>query len=144
MTTLRLQRFRFAPVLGAASLLLCAATAPAPAGAPGSDPDKLVILFPEGSASLGARADATLDQASHLYRAGNPIVMVVTGSADTSGDPAQNLTLSERRARVVLNGLVSRGIPVAKLQLLAAGATEPSGDGGPADPDNRRAVITWR
>ena len=106
-------------------------------------PDKLVILFNEGSATITGSGDATLDEASHLYRVGNPIVMVVTGSTDSVGNPERNLTLSEQRARVVLNGLVARGIPVAKLQLLATGATEATGDGG-AQPADRSAVITWR
>ncbi len=109
-------------------------------------PDKLVILFDEGSAAITGGGRATLDEASHLYRVGNPIVMIVTGSTDSVGDAAQNLTLSERRARVVLDGLVARGIPVQKLQLLAAGETEAtsSGGGGAPQPAERNAVITWR
>ncbi len=105
-------------------------------------PDKLVILFNEGSSTITSSGDATLDQASHLYRVGNPIVMIVTGSTDGVGNPEQNLSLSAHRARVVLDGLVARGIPVAKLQFLAAGATEAAG--GAAQPTDRSATITWR
>ena len=109
-------------------------------------PDKLTILFQDGSASIGDSGIATLDQASRLYRAGNPIVMIVTGATDTTGNPAGNLKLSERRAQAVLNGLVERGVPIAKLQLLAAGSTAPVVDApaGASAPGNRRVDINWR
>ena len=135
-------------VASAAALLLLLGASPAARSAENEAqtakaPDKLVILFNEGSSSITQSGAATLDEASHLYRVGNPIVMIVTGSTDAVGDPQRNLSLSERRARVVLDGLVARGIPVAKLQLLAAGATEAPSSGA-AQPEDRRAVITWR
>ncbi len=109
-------------------------------------PDKLTILFPDGSSAISQTGTDTLDQASRLYRAGNPIVMIVTGSTDSTGDAARNLVLSERRARAVLNGLVERGVPVAKLQLLAAGSTEPAPDAPSSGsaPADRRVDIRWR
>ena len=117
------------------------AAAPAPAAS-----DKLTILFSPGSAALNGDGTATLDKASRLYRAGNPIVMIVSGSTDATGSPQGNLTLSERRARAVLTGLVDRGIPVQRLQLLAAGTTEPAVKTAPgqAESENRRVDITWR
>ena len=125
--------------LGLASALPAAAHAAAA-------PDKLTILFGNGSASIGESGVATLDQASRLYRAGNPIVMIVTGATDATGNPAGNLKLSERRAQAVLAGLVERGVPIAKLQLLAAGSTAPVVDApaGTSAPDNRRVDINWR
>ena len=109
-------------------------------------PDKLTILFPDGSAKVGQDGIATLDQASRLYRAGNPIVMIVTGSTDATGNASRNLVLSERRAKAVLDGLVERGVPVAKLQLLAAGSTEPAPNApaSGAAPEDRRVEIRWR
>jgi outer membrane protein OmpA-like peptidoglycan-associated protein len=117
------------------------ATNPAPTA-----PSSLVLHFDSGSASVRPQDVALLDQASRLYRAGNPIVMIVTGSADTTGSPAANLRLSEQRANNVLQGLVSRGIPVERFQVTAKGQTDlvvPT----PADKSeerNRRVEITWR
>ncbi len=130
-----------ATLLGAPAM---AASTTDPSAAPA--PDKLTILFAPTSTAIGADGDATLDKASRLYRAGNPIVMIVSGTTDTTGSPSGNLTLSERRARAVLNGLVERGIPVARLQLLAAGTTDLAVKTGPnvSEAENRRVDIRWR
>ena len=127
-------------------LALSALIAPLVTAAAAAAPDKLTILFPDGSARIDGSGVSTLDQASRLYRAGNPIVMIVTGATDATGDASQNLVLSERRARAVLDGLVERGVPIAKLQLLAAGSTVPavSEPSGAAAPENRRVEISWR
>ena len=129
------------------AFLAAMASSPLLAGpAIADDASKLTILFAPASATVDAQGQATLEKASRLYRAGNPIVMIVAGSTDTTGSPAGNLSLSERRARSVLEGLVEHGIPVARLQLLAAGSTDLAVKTGPQtpDPQNRRVDITWR
>jgi outer membrane protein OmpA-like peptidoglycan-associated protein len=116
------------------------AASPAP-----SAPSSLVLHFDPGSATVRQQDVPLLDQASRLYRAGKPIVMIVTGSADTTGSPAANLQLSERRANNVLQGLVSRGIPVEKFQVVAKGETDPLVPTKPdvAEERNRSVEITW-
>ena len=79
--------------------------------------DSITVLFPMGSATLAADQSDQLDKASRLFRDGNPVVMVVTGTADTVGDPVSNLDLSISRARAVTAGLVQRGIPIERLQV---------------------------
>ena len=72
--------------------------------------------------------------------------MIVTGSADTTGSAAANLRLSELRANNVLQGLVSRGIPVERFQVMAKGQTDlvvPT-PAGTSEERNRRMEITWR
>jgi outer membrane protein OmpA-like peptidoglycan-associated protein len=120
--------------------------APSAAGPAPSAPSSLVLYFDAGSATVRQQDAQLLDQASRLYRAGKPIVMIVTGSADTTGSAAANLQLSERRANNVLQGLVSRGIPVEKFQVIAKGQTDPVVP-TPAETSegrNRRVEITWR
>jgi outer membrane protein OmpA-like peptidoglycan-associated protein len=72
--------------------------------------------------------------------------MIVSGSADTTGSAARNLRLSQQRADNVLKGLVSRGIPIERFQVLAKGETDPMVQTKPgvAEQDNRRVEITWR
>ncbi len=117
------------------------ANTPAP-----SAPSSLVLYFAPGSASIRHQDVALLDQASRLYRAGKPIVMIVTGSSDMTGSASANLHLSQQRADNVLQGLVARGIPVERFQVIAKGQTDPvvptSSD--VAEERNRRVEITWR
>ena len=109
-------------------------------------PDSLDFYFAPGSTKLRAEDVALLDKASRLYRDGNPIVMVVAGSSDTVGSPESNLKLSQARADAVLQGLVARGIPVGRFQVLAKGVTDlPVQTGeGVANQENRRVDLTWR
>lgn len=123
-------------------------SAPAPGGtSEGADPaGKLVLLFATGQAALNARNEAILDQASRLYREGRPIIMIVSGSTDAVGSPVENLLLSQRRATAVARGLVARGIPAERTQILAKGETNaavPTPRGVP-EAQNRRVEITWR
>ncbi len=123
-------------------------TNPAPSAAkpePPSAPSSLVLYFEPGSATIRQQDVQLLDQASRLYRAGKPIVMIVTGSADATGSAAVNLQLSERRANNVLQGLVSRGIPVERFQVIAKGQTDPAvtTKQDVAEERNRRVEITW-
>lgn len=106
----------------------------------------ITILFPTGSARVNRDQDQLLDQAARLFRDGNPVVMVVTGSADTVGDPATNLDLSIDRARAVTAGLADRGIPVDRLQVLGQGNSElpVRTEDEISNEANRSAQITWR
>ena len=129
-------------------------TAPAPVAAPapggavqGAEPaGKLVLLFNTGAYGLDARNEALLDQASRLYREGRPIIMIVSGSTDAVCQPAENLLLSQRRATAVVRGMIARGIPAERTQILAKGETNPAvpGQRGVPEPQNRRVEITWR
>ena len=122
-----------------------AASADAQTPAP-TAPSSLVLYFNPGSATIRAQDVALLDQASRLYREGKPIVMVLTGGTDSTGSASANLRLSQRRAESVLNGLVARGIPVERFQLIAKGETEPVVPTSRGEPEerNRRVEITWR
>lgn len=108
--------------------------------------DGITILFATGSSRLNEDQRDELDRAARLFRDGNPVVMVVTGTADTVGDPLTNLDLSISRARAVANGLVDRGIPVERLQVLGQGNSElpETTDDEVSNAKNRSAQITWR
>ncbi len=118
-----------------------AATSAAPTA-----PSSLHLFFDRGSATVRPNDTALLDQASRLYRDGKPIVMIVSGSTDSTGSAAANLSLSQRRANNVLQGLVSRGIPIERFQVVAKGATDPmvATPAGVPEERNRCVEITWR
>jgi outer membrane protein OmpA-like peptidoglycan-associated protein len=109
-------------------------------------PAPLVVYFDMGSSTIRNEDKAVLDHASRAYNEGKPIVMILTGTADRTGDAQVNLELSERRAAAVLRGLLARGIPADRFQVLAKGETElpvPTNP-GVAELQNRRVEITWR
>jgi OOP family OmpA-OmpF porin len=126
--------------------LICAAGGAVAQSQPAKAPDSLLLYFASGSTAVNKEGLALLDQASRLYREGKPIVMVVSGSTDSVGSAAGNLKLSQQRADAVLQGLIARGIPAERFQVLAKGETEPAVPAakGTAEPRNRRVEITWR
>lgn len=135
------------PAPGAASGGTSGATSPAPtAAAEPAKPEPLVIYFDLGSASIRPQDMAVLDKASRLYSDAHPLVMIVSGATDSVGPAQFNLELSQRRAEAVLRGLVARGIPADRFQVLAKGGTEPTVATplGVAEPRNRRVEIAWR
>jgi outer membrane protein OmpA-like peptidoglycan-associated protein len=109
-------------------------------------PAPLVVYFDLGSAAIRSDDKVVLDHASRAFNEGKPIVMILTGTADRTGDAAVNLELSQLRAAAVLKGLIARGIPADRFQVLAKGETElpvPTNP-GVAEAQNRRVEITWR
>jgi len=109
-------------------------------------PDSITVLFQTGSAAVTPQEAAKLDQAARLYRDGKPLLMTVAGSADSVGNPVANLRISQRRADAVFQGLVDRGIPAERFQVVAKGETQPAVETSPGVPEarNRAAVITWK
>ena len=137
-----------------AFLVACSLAAPASAqtaAAPTEDvqpaaPAPLTVYFDAGSSTIRNEDRIVLDKASRAYNEGKPIVMILTGSADRTGQAENNLELSHRRAGAVLKGLLNRGIPADRFQVLDKGETDlpvPT-DRGVAEPKNRRVDITWR
>ncbi len=117
-----------------------------PAQEPAQEQDSLKVYFESGSARIGDDQRATLDQAARLFREGSPILMIVAGGADTVGAPDRNLDLSVERAQAVVDGLVARGIPADRLQLVGRGNSELAVEtpAGVDSRENRRVEITWR
>ena len=123
----------------------CLAQSATPTSVKTGAPSSLEILFDQGSSRLRSSAKETLDSASRAYSEGKPIVMIISGSSDRSGNANANLKLSQRRANAVFQGLLDRGIPAERFQILAKGETElaiPT-PRGIAKRENRRVVITW-
>ena len=69
-----------------------------------------------GSSMIRNEDKAVLDHASRAYNEGKPIVMILTGTAERTGNAEEILVLSERRAAAVLKGLLARGIPADQFQ----------------------------
>lgn len=130
----------------AAFLVLSGAAAAQPAPPSANGPAPLVVYFKSGSAAVRPQDEAVLDRASRAYNEGHPIVMSLNGGSDKAGSPGSNLLLSQQRTNAVLRGLVARGIPIERFQLVAKGQTDLAVNtaAGVADERNRRVEISWR
>jgi outer membrane protein OmpA-like peptidoglycan-associated protein len=120
-----------------------AATAAAPAAtaaAPRPSDESLTIDFTEASARLSSTAVAQMDHAARLYRDASPEVMIISGHSDMTGGEYLNLLLSARRAEAVKQGLVARGIPANRLQVVAVGEAQLV----PGVTPSPSVVVTWR
>lgn len=99
-------------------------------GAPGSQQEFLVsvgdrVFFETDSSSLTPTAMATLDkQAAWLQRYSNYRVML-EGHADERGTREYNVALGARRAAVVVNYLVSKGIDQRRITSKSFGKERP-------------------
>ena len=101
------------------------------------------VTFDVGSATLKPEFRDTLDKvAQSLIQYPNSLVDVY-GHTDSTGSDAFNQTLSENRARTVMNYLVSRGVPASRLKSQGFGETMPvaSNDTAEGRAKNRRVEI---
>ncbi|WDR04932.1 peptidoglycan-associated lipoprotein Pal [Devosia rhodophyticola] len=99
-------------------------------GAPGSQQEFLVsvgdrVFFETDSSSLTSTATATLDkQAAWLNQYGNYRILI-EGHADERGTREYNIALGARRASVVVNYLVSRGVSAQRITSKSFGKERP-------------------
>ena len=89
------------------------------------------VQFEFGKAALSSESDATLDQVANTILADDTIVQVeIQGHSDNVGDLVYNQSLSEARARAVVQALIERGVPAEKLTARGFGTQRPIGDNG--------------
>ena len=89
----------------------------------------ITVNFTSGSASLGPKAKATIDEAAAWVKTQNTKgwVMAVIGYADSTGNSQRNIDLSERRANAVIYYIVNKyKMPLNRLvQPFGYGQLEP-------------------
>ena len=116
-------------------------------GPPGSQQEFLVtvgdrVFFETDSSALTSTAQATLDkQAAWLNKYTNYRILI-EGHADERGTREYNIALGARRASVVVNYLVSRGVNANRIQQKSFGKERPVAicDDISCWSQNRRAV----
>ena len=131
---------------------MVAEEAPAPAAAPAAvsapaavKPATHTVYFATNSDRLTPANAAVVRKAANQAKARNATKILVAGHTDRAGDIRSNAKLSERRARTVVQALVSHGI------LSSSVSAEFFGEAQPADPTqdgvasvfNRRVVISF-
>ncbi|HVY03214.1 MAG TPA: outer membrane beta-barrel protein, partial [Caulobacterales bacterium] len=102
------------------------------------------VYFEWDRSNLNAAAMDTINHAIAQAKACNVSTVSVKGYTDTSGSAKYNIGLSNRRAAVVRDALVSGGIPATLITTEGLGETDldkPTKD-GVREPLNRRTAVT--
>ncbi len=105
---------------------------------------EFVVYFEWDRSNLNQAALETIDAAVARARQCNVSGAVVVGHTDTSGSPTYNQGLSERRASVVRDALVSRGMGAGAVRTEARGESSlaRATRDGVREPLNRRTAVT--
>ncbi len=137
-------RARFMAAMDAveAALKVVAAPAPAPAPVQVKLPGPYTVYFGWNKSKLDKPAMGIIDKVVADAKSGKPSVVNVTGHADTSGSPAYNLKLSQKRAEVVAKALKKAGA-TAIVATFWVGEDDLAIPTGPnvREAKNRRTVI---
>jgi len=131
-----LQGLKLAAVLAVAlSMGACAnknsaADAMANAATPGSQQDFVVnvgdrVFFETDSTDLTPTAAATLDKQAQWLLRYPQYTFILEGHADERGTREYNFSLSARRAQIVRDYLISRGIPGNRFRTVSYGKERP-------------------
>ena len=127
-----------------------AAVTPPPPQPPAPVPEKMLpqkldfsadALFDFDKSALKPEGKAMLDDLARELNGAKYEVIVATGHADRIGSKAYNQKLSERRANVVKDYLVSKGIPANRINASGRGETQPSTKPGDCKgPINKKLI----
>ena len=143
---------RLVAVLAAAlAISACANQANGPqagaAATSGSQQDFVVnvgdrVFFSTDSSELSAQSRATLDKQAQWLNQYSQYTFTIEGNADERGTREYNLALGARRAQVVRDYLVSRGIATTRMNTISYGKERPVAtcDDISCWSQNRRAV----
>ncbi|MEJ0059094.1 MAG: outer membrane beta-barrel protein [Terricaulis sp.] len=105
---------------------------------------EFVVYFEWDRSNLNQQALEVIDSAVTRARSCNVGGVVVVGHTDTSGSAQYNVGLSERRASVVRDALVARGVAAAGITTQARGENDlaRATRDGVREPLNRRTAVT--
>lgn len=104
------------------------------------------VNFAFDSSNLTDEAKRILDSAVSRIKGHSSSSFTVEGHTDSYGSDAYNQQLSERRAKAVMNYLISRGVPASSLSAVGKGESYPiaSNDSREGRAQNRRVVVIAR
>jgi len=86
------------------------------------------VFFDVNKFDLKPASETELDIVVQLMNDNPTVKIQIGGHTDNVGKPADNLSLSNNRARSVVTYLVSKGIPAARLSAKGFGETQPIAD----------------
>jgi OOP family OmpA-OmpF porin len=102
-----------------------------------------MVLFSFNSADIRSKASPVLNEMAEIMKKNPELNGRIDGYADSTGNEAYNIELSERRAKAVKDFLVSRGIDPERLSTKGFGDSDPvaSNDTKEGRSKNRRVEL---
>ncbi len=103
----------------------------------------LYINFETGKSDIKPESQKIIDQIVEMLKSNPTLKISIEGHTDNVGNPQSNQTLSENRAKAVMNAIISKGIDKLRLSSKGWGQTKPTVDNNTEDgkAKNRRVEI---
>jgi outer membrane protein OmpA-like peptidoglycan-associated protein len=103
----------------------------------------LYINFETGKSDIKPESQPIVDQIFEMLKQNPGLKVSIEGHTDNVGSDKSNQTLSENRAKSVMNALISKGIDKSHLSYMGWGSTKPIADNSTEDGryKNRRVEI---
>jgi outer membrane protein OmpA-like peptidoglycan-associated protein len=103
----------------------------------------LYINFETGKWDIQSDSQKTIDQIAQMLKENPSLKVSIEGHTDNVGNAAGNQSLSENRAKSVMNAVVAKGVDKGRLTSKGWGQTKPVADNGSEDgkAKNRRVEI---
>ncbi len=109
---------------------------------PAPDANRFMIFFGSSGAKLSPSVAPTLDQIAKIILQRQPKSVRVNGYSDATGSKKSRHRISQRRAIVVAEALIARGVPQKIIQTRGLGSADPLVKAKSKNvPANRRAEI---
>jgi OOP family OmpA-OmpF porin len=104
---------------------------------------RLEVQFDNNSATLRPESNSYLDQVATRLNELPSVTGVIEGHTDSNGSAEYNQDLSERRAKAVLDYLISKGVAPTRFKSAGLGETQPVADNTTAEgrAQNRRVML---
>jgi OOP family OmpA-OmpF porin len=103
----------------------------------------LYINFDTGKADIKPESEPIVKQIADLLSSNPDLKVSIEGHTDNVGTPAANKTLSEARAKAVMNAVAALGVPAGRMSAVGWGQERPVADNRTEDgrAKNRRVEI---
>jgi len=90
--------------------------------------DSMVVTFASNKWQLDDRGETALLDAVKQLQANPNLIAILEGYTDSTGTPAANLQLSQRRVEAVRRFLVEKGVELQRVQSIGLGDVRPVAD----------------
>lgn len=103
----------------------------------------LNILFETGKSTIQEESLPIIDQIYELMKNNQTLKISIEGHTDNVGDAVSNKTLSNNRAKTILDALIAKGIDITRLSFIGWGQEKPVADNRTEEgrTKNRRVEI---